>query len=67
MIAHTETGNIYEMMEHLGIRQCEGALSRLTLAIWNRAAALRSLYVQEGVPGVARSGPAPSKPFAAFL
>jgi hypothetical protein len=31
MVAHAETGNLYEMMEHLGIGQCEGALSRLSL------------------------------------
>ncbi len=30
MVAHAETGNLYEMMEHLGIRQCEGALSKVS-------------------------------------
>jgi hypothetical protein len=33
MVAHAETGNFYEMMERLGIRQCEGALSRLSLRL----------------------------------
>jgi hypothetical protein len=33
MVAHAETGNLYEMMDHFGIRQCEGALSRLSLRL----------------------------------
>lgn len=33
MVTRAESGNLYEMMERLGIRQCEGLLSRVGLRL----------------------------------